>query len=295
VRQFIKQKLQAVMADFQSSKTDAGCLCECKQVTYEAGNSPDYSNPQVQQAYMLRFFPAYLAEYFLMYRRLLRADFLQGPLRVLSIGCGSGIDLWGLKFAVEDSGIDPAEQIEYTGVDLASWAYRDDLGLPVVRFLQQDITDWQQLDRTNYNVFIFPKCIGEFPTDVFQNIRAMFSASAFDSDRICGLCSLMNLGLDHDIDRFTSIAGVMQRPLGFQCLDDAQVYRHYPKTPALNQVCSGFDYPDDILQEVKSLADQCPKRIANGASCEEDCEKALNRWPILKTTYVKYQMLRFQR
>jgi hypothetical protein len=69
-------------------------------MTYEGGCLPDYAEPFVRQYYSLRYFPAYLFEYYCMYCRILKKDLVDTPLNVLSIGAGHGVDYYGLHFAL---------------------------------------------------------------------------------------------------------------------------------------------------------------------------------------------------
>ena len=295
MRDFIEAVLRKVLLDFNQSAAQARGLCACKGLTYEAGGSPDYNDAMVQQLYMLRYFPAYLVEYYIMYESLLETNHLPDNLNVLSIGCGCGLDLWGLYFALKRRGRDCATTIKYTGVDLTPWQYRYNMDLPNVRFIQQDITAWQTLDRNDYNVFVFPKCIGEFPPEVFKKICNMFSHTSFLQDRVCGLCSLMNIGINSDIDRYKQGARAMEEGHGFQVLDSVDEYWQCEKDEGLRKVCSDFIYPNDVLKNVKDVFKLCPRLIANGLSCEPDCEGQLNKSPILKTSFIKYQVLRFER
>lgn len=295
MKKFIDTKLRKVLADFDQTAALEKKLCACKGLTYEAGHTPDYNDPLVQQIYMLRYFPAYLVEYYLMYQELLRARFLPEKLNILSIGCGCGVDLWGLYFALKSRRVDCATSIDYTGIDLAPWMYCDDMGLPNVRFLQKNITAWQKLKRTDYNVFVFPKCIGEFPQVVFNKICDIFKLSSFKNDRVCGLCSLMDKGLTHDAQRFTRIAQTMENAHGFSLLDLSDTHWNVPKKGGLNTICSAFDYPNDILASVKSNLDKCQEYRSNGRSCKQDCDRHVNKSPILTTSFIKYQLLRFER
>lgn len=297
MEQFIDTKLRTVFEDLRQLAAQTRRLCACKGVTYEAGQSPDYADPMVQESYMLRFFPAYLAEYYFMYKNTLARDFLPEQLNVLSIGCGCGVDLWGLYYAIRERRENPNTRINYTGVDLVEWRYRDPFGLQHVRFLNQDITAWEELDSHYYNVFVFPKCIGEFPDNVFDAICEMFTNSHFDEQRVCGLCSLMETGKEEDAARFRRIAQIMQTVHGFNCLDNLNTYRQ-PQNPRGGlrsaNICPTFLYPNDLKPMVRNLLSECPTHQANGEPCQEDCEK-LNRSPILLATYVNYQLLRFQR
>lgn len=292
---YIDATLRRVIKDFDATKAQAGKLCDCKTLTYEGGNSPNYDTPLVQQIYMLRYFPAYLAEYYLMYVALLGTQFLPQKLNVLSIGCGCGVDLWALHFAMQAVGRNPATDIDYTGIDVAAWQYQDTMAHPNVRFIRQDITQWNVLDRSDYNVFVFPKCIGEFPPNVYGSIRSIFRNSSFIQGRVCGLCSLMKMGLDADAARFREIAQIMTNAHGFQCIDELDKYWHVPEEKGIRAVCYPCVYPTDILTRMRQLIEECPTRLANGQPCKTDCTSRLNRSPILKTTFINYKLLRFKR
>ena len=60
-------------------------LCLLKDVTYLGGNIPDYSSIAVQQLYLLKYFPAYLIEYYDIYRDVLTDKFIKLPLNILSL------------------------------------------------------------------------------------------------------------------------------------------------------------------------------------------------------------------
>lgn len=191
---FIESRMAAVVQDFKAHIKETGCLCDLKTLTYEGGNTPDYSQEFVQQYYMLRFFPAYLFEYYYVYRKIFAEKLVDPPLNVLSIGCGCGVDYFGLDQALR---LHPmyAPDIRYTGIDVVRWKYTDKLGRDgSVFFLNQDITQWDKLDETSYNVIMFPKSIGEFSHPVFTHIKTMLQNSTFEQDRVCLACSLMDLG-----------------------------------------------------------------------------------------------------
>jgi hypothetical protein len=258
------------------------------------GSTPNYNDSLVQQLYMLRFFPAYLAEYYLMYRKMLRDGFLPQQLNVLSIGCGCGVDFRGLEFAVRDSRKYADAQIDYTGVDIVDWEYQFSGSDNKSRVYHEDISQSSVLDYDDYNVLVFPKSIGEFPDAVFDAICRMFENAEFANDHIVLLCSLMDQGGFYDSQRVERMASALQKH-GFKCLDSADEYWHMPGSSGLNNYCSGFDYPDGVLATVKSLANFCPTHNEQGGPCKSDCKSRLDRWPILTARYIKYALLRFER
>jgi len=293
MREFIHSTVNRVFSDFEETTAQAGSLCACKGLSYENGNSPDYDNFQVEQLYMLRFFPAYLAEYYLMYGKMLQSGFLPEQLNVLSIGCGCGVDLCGLKFAISHRGGEPDARIAYQGVDIANWHYQSNWGLNNAVFVNHDISQMDSLGNISNNVLVFPKSIGEFPPEVFENLRQTLENSSFSQDRVVVLCSLMNSGGLNEMSRLTRVSTALQSN-GFRCLDNTNEYWHTPNCNGLSNICPGFDYPDAVKDQIAGLKALCPTYNRNGVSCEADCD-CLNRWPILTARYIKYAFLRFER
>ena len=95
------------------------------------GNIPDYSKPEIQQLYLLKYFPAYLIEYYEIFNDILKYKFIALPFNVLSVGTGCGIDYWGLEFALRDHGMDSADYVYYTGIDKIPWNYREYLAIKI--------------------------------------------------------------------------------------------------------------------------------------------------------------------
>ena len=160
-------------------------------------NLPQYGEEPVQDLYCIRYLYAYAYEYREMFRRLLEQQ--AGNLtemNILSIGCGTGVDLWGAceaqammrrKYGVE-------RDIEYTGLDLADWNHKwgDEARLPgvaahyqtgetegdAVRYLEDHQEDLRQ------NIFVFPKSITEIAkdSDVLSRMFHAFANAKFDPD-----------------------------------------------------------------------------------------------------------------
>ena len=80
---FIESRMAKVAREFRATIEKAGCLCDLKALTYEGGKTPDYSQAFVQQYYMLRFFPAYLFEYFTIYRKIFEKKLVTAKSQIL--------------------------------------------------------------------------------------------------------------------------------------------------------------------------------------------------------------------
>jgi len=296
MNKFIGSTICNVFTNFQQTVADRGQLCVCKNLTYEACNTPDYDDLMVQQYYILRYFPAYLVEYYLMYTQMLSLDFLPEQLNVLSIGCGCGVDLWGLKFAISQRGENPDVRITYHGVDKAKWHYQDNLGLTNAQFYTGDISNLGRSVAVPYNVLAFPKSIAELPTDVFEGFCQMLKSISFTQDHIVVACSLMTEGINHDSPRVERIATALAT-CGFTSLDSTTVHWETKGDRWLGEFCPRrqFNYPDDIKAVVDKMAFACPKYVQNNKSCETGCIGSLNKKPITMSSYIKYALLRFRR
>src|SRR5699024_9852346 len=160
MKYFIIDKMNEIYNDFMLDLNEEKYYCNLKSFRYDGNNIPDYNDPLIQKYYLLRYMPAYLAEYNLMYYKMFKLNYLDCNLNVMSIGCGCGIDLWGAKFARDKKF--PEIDIRYTGIDMVDWDYRDNLDIEEAYFINKDINEIDSLDEYNYNIIIFPKSIGEF-------------------------------------------------------------------------------------------------------------------------------------
>ena len=297
MRNFIIKKIRTIYDDFIRSIKDAGQLCDLKSFTYEGDNVPDYKLPIIQQYYLLRYLPAYFAEYYCIYDQMLDYGFLEENLNVLSVGSGCGIDYWSLYFAIKKYSKDPHTHIRYTGVDIVKWLYADSFEINSHWILCQDITLWDKLDEDGYNVVIFPKSIGEFSTNTFNKIKDIFESTPFACDKLCLICSLREKSIKPDCNRFASIAQIMIDNHGYSCLDNLNEYCEQKEDTGINKVsnCNWFKYPDEVLVSMIDVNTLCPIFIKNNnESCEDDCDR-INRSPILRTGHMKWQTLRFER
>lgn len=66
-------------------------------------HAKDYQKKYIQDLYALRYMYAYAYEYKGMFHRLLAEQQFAGGMKVLSVGCGNGIDFWALQKALADA------------------------------------------------------------------------------------------------------------------------------------------------------------------------------------------------
>jgi hypothetical protein len=296
MREFIESTLNEICDNFFNEITKLDKLCDLKKIRFDGSNIPDYSNPLVRQLYLLRYFPAYLVEYYLIYKKLIEYNHLELPFNILSIGCGCGIDYYGLFFAMKEANIDFSSNVRYMGLDRIKWDYFYNMENDNCYLLHQDLANLKQFDKNNYNIIIFPKSIGEFSDQIFTNILTCFEITNFEQDRICLICSLREQRRGLDIDRFEAIARDFSDKHNYICLDENRVYYYFKNPVGLRKICPEFVYPDDMKDKVSSLLDRCPGYIDNlFEPHENDCERMLKKQPILTSRYINFQIKRFYR
>jgi hypothetical protein len=293
MHQFIEDKMETVFNDFREDLDRIGNFCQLKTFRFDMNNTPDYNNPIMQRLYLLRFLPAYLVEYYFMYNQMLNSNFINKTLNIISIGCGCGVDAWGGKFALDKYGHDLG--MRYTGLDIVDWEYSDNVGLNEYYFLHTDINELTELDEEYYNVIVFPKSIGEISNATFNCLIRVLSNTNFKDDRVVLLSSVRKSRDFVDVNRLATITDTFEQVHGYKCLDDRRQYYFDDNERYLYEIYNNFIYPEDIKIFIKDLHTHCQGFINNGfESHEADCSD-MSRWPILKTSQIKYQVLRLER
>lgn len=290
IREFLENGLRYIFNDFQTEIRRFETLCPLKDLRFNSGNIPNYEINAIQQLYLLRYFPAYTIEYYRIYTKLIQQGFID-QYNVLSIGAGSGLDYYGLYFALNKD----LNYINYTGLDRVNWLYRDNLGNNRYDFIHDDISAWDELDWHRYNVIMFPKSIGEFDSETFDRLLDIINNSTFENDKISLISSIRELNDSTDIARLVRILEVLENSHGFNCLDDATTSYSYGKVDGFVKYYPKFEYPQDILNFITNLLSNCQNYRINGKPCETSCFSFLNKWPVLKDGHVKYQIVRLER
>lgn len=295
MKEFIENKMNDIFQDFKTELSYINELCILKDLRFNNGNLPNYSIPIIQQLYLLRYFPAYLVEYYDIYKRVIEDNFID-KYNVLSIGCGCGIDYYGLYFALKDKNESLVKNIRYTGVDIINWSYKEKLHGENIYYINDDITTWKELDSGGYNIIMFPKSIGEFSEQHFEKILCVFKNTQFTSDNIFLLSSVREQNDLIDRLRMGSIIDVFEEKHKFKCLDDKYSYIYYIQNVGLSKYFPQFYYPNSILQFITNLMKNCSTYVeACMKACEQNCATSLNKHPILKTGHIKYQIKRLKK
>ena len=291
----IEGYLEKIYLDLKAQVDSGEKLCELKELTFEAGCLPDYTNIQIQRLYLLRYAFAYLFEYETMYSEVLQKMNRPSNISVTSIGCGTMIDYWALVRAIKKRNLDCS--INYLGVDTIDWSYKiknskNDEVIFLQRNAQQVLKESNEL---RSDVYFFPKSISEFSDKEFEDITECFEKKPICKNVVFVCISVRaNEGsMERDILRTKKIVDALWNN-GFKANKDYNLYTHYTENIGIAAYDTDYSYPNFALEYVKNLNRRCESYISQGANCKSDCT-GLNRSPVLKTGLINYQVIKFER
>ena len=72
-------------------------------------------------------------------------------------------------------------------------------------------------------------------------------------------------------------------------------YTYFEGNKGIASIDSEFIYPEDALEYIKNLNEKCEKYMECGTNCKRNCKTYLTRWPILKTSNICCQIIKFVR
>ena len=281
----LKAFLNRVKDDFDEYLDRRPDLCELPDLFGQ------YGDLHVQQLYLLRYVYAYALEDTLMYQWVLRDRQSAANLSVESIGCGSLVDAWSLKHAAESLNY-PLEGVVHTGVDLADWHYKFD-SLEST-FIQADAGEYfsekQSLDS---DVYIFPKSIGDFPEDVFSEIKAAFASKPITKPVIYLMISQRRTPDKLEVKTIDSNrTGELFETLSQRDFDEFQVgCEDEYNDEKLRNHSSLFDYPRAVYWKLNNLHDDCIN-VGNRDICG-GCP--MDRSPMLGMKHFSYNVFKYER
>lgn len=229
-----------------------------------------------------------------MYKKLIEKMDDTSEINVVSVGCGNLLDYWSLVHVVKDR-----SNICYNGIDAIDWSYRfaarprDDVG----RVIGNAVSFFQGKNKFSSNVYIFPKSISEFTIEDISTIAKCFTREAVSPSRFHFMFSLRtdSGSIERDMSKTRMIYNTIICN-GFHSVDNCNYRSEFIeeiKGKYIRNVDDDFQHPAEVIDFLKSLdercntLERCPKRT--------ECEKRLNRWPILKCQYATWQIFTFER
>lgn len=276
-----------IYTDFSEYIDKSKNLCDLKSLTFESGNIPDYTNIHIQQLYLLRYTFSYAFEYKYMYSQILREFDPRDKLKVLSLGCGSMTDYWSL------SNVCDLYPFEYFGVDALDWHYMfEPVNSNIYHFIQKDMINYiKEAKVLDFDIYFFPKSLCELKNNDILKICYYLRTKPITKDKIVIGASLRsdNTSLSMDLEKSKQIIDAIEQS-GFYCISNKAPLEMEHK--AIISFDKTFRYPDVAKELLKNIFDKC---LCEKDNCTTDCQELLNRSPTLRTDYIRYQILEFER
>ena len=267
-------------------------LCDLRNVSFESGKLPDYTNRAQALLYCLRYHFGYAFEYEYIYINHILNSFDSDQINILSIGCGNGIDLWALDHAIKRSG-SQIKCVNYIGVDRVDWKAYFDCSLDDhVKYIQCEITELQE-QFENIDVLILPKSISELNEDALKHIAKIITCS---SDELYVVASFRSdLGnLCSDGDKFEFLINQLANN-GYAIIEGNLADCYDVDGPdAIVSHYNDYIYPDEALDYICNLYSTC-KQTGDNEDCKTICSNQLSRKPILTKNYIRYNIVKLRR
>ena len=266
---FLNQSLQRIYDDFTSAINLKSPLENQKCLLYFTfvKGDPDeikYSKKEHQQLYLLRYFYAYLIEYWYLYSKISLKSY-----SIFSIGCGCFIDLYGF-LCIKDC----KTAYEYYGIDCEDWPYKDLLSNPYMhgkfekKSLSTCLVDFQKqgLDETlgKINVFVFPKTI-EYMEDDDKGIHDISALAQciektfFASSKIYLILNGMDSNFKDDEDRLDILRKSFMA-IGYNSIETKYESSVFPQY--FYQFFSGGLFIDGLLRtNIKNFCTCCSNHV----------------------------------
>ena len=282
--------LERVERDFNNYLDSNPDLCDLQYMFAQ-----NYDDPHVEQLYLLRYVYAYALEDTLMYKWVLEDRTNADNLSVESIGCGSFVDAWALKHAVESLNYS-SEGIMHTGVDLVDWHYK--FNSLDSQFIQADAgTYFDQKESLDSDVYIFPRSIGDFPQNVFLKIKNAFASKPITKPVLYLLISQRRVYEENEKTMIVRQPDAGRTGMLFETLykRNFDLFRlacekDY-KRERLRDYDLLFEYPYDTYKMLEDLHDQC-RNLGNIELCQI-CP--MDRNPMLAMKHFSYNVFKFER
>ena len=310
---------------------DGDAVNALQSVNFTDGKAPDYRHKVIRDWYHIRYLYAYAYEYRQIYRRLLK-DQEPPVMKILSIGCGDGIDYWAAWEARRMLMQETEKHIEYTGLDLADWDRKwgvGDLTLPDASntsyFIGDAVRYLKQVPVLEQNIFVFPKSISEFPDEVFDRLCELFAGARFQFEERKG--SLVNTPKVHflvsyrsdgrsskdgppDMERTRSLAKKMEETGAFSLVpgwDKVYTWRDdcseggAPKGNSWAYIDRldrgiGFDEVDRLFYSAPDVKEFLKKLTGKGKNADGSFDNPYDIKRVVRLAdYISYQILTFVR
>lgn len=288
----INRKLYNVFEDFKKSIAIEGNCCELLNFRYDYDNIANYNNSYIQQYYLLKYLKSYYNAYYTIYNIVNEEKYIDiygNSLKVLSLGCGCGTDLWALSEYLQN--INSSSPIFYYGLDKVLWDYWDNLNLKAYRQLC-DIGTISTLPRYDYNIIIFPKSISEFSSKEIENFTTNILKNLSETDIVfIGAIRSSSNNFIKDIERFDKITSKLENYITKDTFTWDKSIDFFSKFHYLR---SDSCYPWEIKDFLSSLEKKCAKKLKYLCYNSHYCY-SLSRNPITTNNEISFKIAHLKR
>lgn len=149
-----------------------------------------YSNPTVQQLYLLKYAYTYGFEYLSMCNEFIEDFADKDEISVVSLGCGTMLDYWALACMLDERKIS-RPVVKYLGIDAIRWNHSLEIEArdrDIIKFSQESFENFFEREDNEFNahdVYFFPKSISEFPSNNMELMLNRLSEIEKDTIYFC--------------------------------------------------------------------------------------------------------------
>lgn len=284
IQAFISVFVQNVFDDFKQ-KEEQWCALQNFDL-----HTTSYEDELNQEYYLLKYFPAYFTEYYHALNRFF-SIYKKNTLKVISIGCGAGIDFYALQLYITTNGLNI--ELDYTCIDIIDWNYKPNENN--FNFIHADINDIEDNIFNDVDLIIFPKILTELDRNTIEHIINLIETSYLNKE-IYFLNSYITDD-SHDnqridgIEQFKIICNKLQEN-GFKIDNNVNctTYTHFKEHQGLRAIYEFFIYPQEILDILSELEKNC-----NYAQESIECNQCnIGTFPMMNTKYISYLVIKFK-
>lgn len=290
----INAYLDRILEDFEEYLKANVCLCKLKEVHFDAGRVPDYSDIHIQQLYLLRYAYAYAFEYKTIYQKIVKQLNPNSSLNVMSIGCGNMIDYWALAQNMSEDTV-----INYQGYDCIDWSYKvQKREQDHVRLILGDAMDAiDEMEKFTSDVIILPKSISEFSSSAIDRLCVNLRRKPIEPQVFYLVVSLRSDAHSRTLDMGKTqkiYDAILDAGYSSNQKKDCYFYLKY-NDKKIRELDSCFQHPAAVVDLLPVLYTKCIKYKKNGKNCYDSCVQRLNRWPMLRCKDLQWQFFKFER
>lgn len=255
-------------------------LCSLRSFNFRGGG-PDYNNPLHRDFYMLRYAPAYISEYYLVFKHIFAKKFLMNGacVSVLSLGCGALLDLIGFEYARRATKQFRSATPYYYGIDIVDWRFDINI-IDNIDICFGGIARCPH-DQNKYDIIIFPKSISDLnESELIVFARSIQSRCLYE--KICIINAKRN-NAEYDTRLVQRFCSEICNSHGYRIEDyTCRIWNRGNEDIYFSHILkNGYEYPDCIIKYLKNIRSNCiaPRCLPLE---NDECKTILDRYPILK-------------